>query len=268
MPSVYKTSDEAYISLKENFEKRIGDSTQTGSVIDIFNKVIGDECRDMYKYIKDSFDPYLFTNTYGEDLDSLGYWVNLPRHEDEDDSTYKYRLKDWMLTAEASNTKAIENGLLNTEHSSSITYKPFTKGSGTSTCYVIPKEYSEEVIANALAEAEDLIKGIVSPSLYIEYIVPTMRAVSMTAYLVTDSDSDAIKQNITKAIADYVNNIAPGEFLKLGDLVKIGINESGVEYFNITTLIIDNITNTEIQVVQELETKFIFDNITFVGKSN
>ena len=69
----------------------------------------------MYALIEENKNPYLFTNTYGEDLDSLGYWVNLPREADETDEHYKYRLKDWMLTSESSNTRAIENSILYVE---------------------------------------------------------------------------------------------------------------------------------------------------------
>ena len=91
-----KTSEEVYESLKSNFENKINDTIQTGSVIDIYNKTIADECQDMYQYIEDNKNPYLFTNTFGDDLDSLGYWVNLTRLENETDEHYKYRLKDWL----------------------------------------------------------------------------------------------------------------------------------------------------------------------------
>ena len=69
--SVYKTANEAYESLKANLENKLGDNIQTGSVIDIYNKVIAEECEEMYALIENNKNPYLFTNTYGEDLDSL-----------------------------------------------------------------------------------------------------------------------------------------------------------------------------------------------------
>ena len=120
MSTIYKTADEAYQSLKTKFQDRVGDTIQTGSVIDTFTKAIADECEEMYTLIENNKNPYLFTNTYGEDLDSLGYWVNLPRKDGETDNNYKYRLKDWMLTGESSNTTAISNSLLSPEYSSNI----------------------------------------------------------------------------------------------------------------------------------------------------
>lgn len=261
MSSVYKTADEAYASLKANLEKRVGDEIQVGSVIDLFDHVIADEVRDMYDYIEANKNPYLFTNTWGADLDSLGYWVGISREIDEDDDHYKYRLKDWCLSNEKSNTTAIENAVLSPQSASNIQYVPYTHGSGTGTVIVTPKKYEEENIAAALAEAKELLSDVVSPSLYIQYIVPAMRAVKLNCYLVTSGDEASIRANIEKQIADYVNSVAPGDALMIGDILKIGLNTSGVEYFNVLTYFIDNDQQSELKTVQELETKFIFDEI-------
>ena len=262
-----KTSEEVYESLKSNFEDKINDSIQTGSVIDIYNKTIADECRDMYQYIEDNKNPYLFTNTFGEDLDSLGYWVNLTRETDETDEHYKYRLKDWLLTSEASNTTAISNSLLNPQHASNIQYVPYTYGSGTATCYIIPLEYEEETINAALEEAADLIKDVVSPSLYVEYIVPSIRAVRLHCFLSVTGDETTIKSNIITKVQEYINGIAPGDYLSVGDIIRLGINETGVEYFNVISLFIDEEVNTDIEIIQELETKFLFDSISWSGEA-
>ena len=261
MSSVYKTAEEAYASLKTNLEKRIGDEIQVGSVIDMFNHVIADEVKDMYDYIEANKNPYLFTNTWGSDLDSIGYWVGISRELGEDDDHYKYRLKDWCLSNEKSNTTAIENAVLSPKSASNIQYVPYTHGSGTATCYVIPSKYEEENISAALVEAKALLADTVSPSLYIEYLVPAMRAVKLNCYLVTDGDEASIRSNIETQIADYVNSIAPGNALSIGDILKLGLNTDGVEYFNVLTYFIDNDQQDELKTVQELETKFIFDEI-------
>lgn len=260
-----KTSEEAYTSLKSNLESRLNDSIQTGSVIDIYNKVVADECGDMYQYIEDNKNPYLFTNTFGDDLDSLGYWVNLERLDNESDEQYKYRLKDWVLQAEASNSTAIENCLLDTTYASNIQYVPYTHGSGTATCYIIPKEYEEETISLALQEAYNLLKDTVSPSLYIEYLVPTIRAIAFNCYISVSGDEQTIKNNIAKKIQDYVNGIAPGDYLQLGEIIKLGINEVGVDYFNIISYTVDEQSYSDTKLIQELETKFLFDEITWSG---
>ena len=260
-----KTANEVYESLTTTFEENVKDSIQTGSVIDIFNKTIADECGDMYQYIEDNKNPYLFTNTFGEDLDSLGYWVNLTREDGEIDEHYKYRLKDWLLTSEASNTTAITNSLLNPQYASNIQYVPYTHGSGTGTCYIIPKVYEEETISAALEEAADLLKDVISPSLYVEYLVPSIRAVRLHCFLVVTGNESEIKANITAKIRDYINAIAPGDYLEAGEIIRLGINESGVQYFNLVALYIDEQQVTETSSIQELETKFLFDNIVWSG---
>ena len=264
MSTIYKTADEAYQSLKTKFQDRVGDTIQTGSVIDTFTKAIADECEEMYTLIENNKNPYLFTNTYGEDLDSLGYWVNLPRKDGETDNDYKYRLKDWMLTSESSNTTAISNSLLSPEYSSNIQYVPYTHGAGTATCYIIPKQYEEETITRALEEAHELIKKTVSPSLYIEYIVPSILGVKFECYMVTSGDKDNIESNIAKKIQSYVNGIAPDDYLKIGEVIKIGLNEPGVEYFNVVSYFVDNEEQKTVTKIQGLETKFLFDSIVWV----
>lgn len=261
-----KTSEEVYESLKSNFENKINDTIQTGSVIDIYNKTIADECQDMYQYIEDNKNPYLFTNTFGDDLDSLGYWVNLTRLENETDEHYKYRLKDWLLTSEASNTTAISNSLLNPQYASNIQYVPYTYGSGTATCYIIPLEYEEETIQAALEEAADLLANVISPSLYVEYIVPSIRGVRLHCFLSTSGDETTIKNNIALKIQEYINGIAPGDNLSVGEIIRLGINETGVEYFNVISLYVDEEQVTDIELIQELETKFLFDTILWSGE--
>ena len=268
LAAAYKTKYEAYSSLKSNFEKLVGQTTQTGSVIDMYNKVIAMECEDMYNLIEENKNPYLFTNTSGSDLDSLGYWVNLSRNIDEDDDHYKYRLKDWMLTSESSNTRAIENSILSPEYSSNIQYVPYTHGAGTGTCYVIPKVYEEETIAAALKEAQELLKNVVSPSLYIEYITPVILGVRLECFIAVSGDAESIKSNITSRIKDYISGIAPDEKLEVGKIIRLGLNEEGVDYFNVVTYHIDGEQQSELTKIQGIETKFLFDCIEWVDNSN
>lgn len=253
-------------TLKERLETHLGGSIKPGSMLDMVAYSYADESRAMYQEIEDAKNPHLFTNTWGNDLDSLGYWVNLPREINEDDNTYKYRLKDWVFTAEASNTKAISNSLLNLEYASNVDYVPYTHGCGTGTCYVIPKTYDNDIIAAALNEAAERIKDIVSPSLYIEYLVPTIRAVRLECYLTTSGVSESmVKNTIAEQIRDYINEIPPGQALKVGELLRIGLNVTGTEYFNVVTLMVDEESVTDTEIIQELETKFLYDEIVWYG---
>lgn len=258
---------EIHESLIGRLEENLKNEVKPGSMLDMFAYSYAQESEAMYQEIEDNKNPYLFTNTWGEDLDALGYWVNLTRQDGEDDNTYKYRLKDWVFSAEASNTKAISNSLLDLEYASNVDYVPYTHGCGTGTCYVIPTTYEDDVIAAALEEAAKRIKSIVSPSLYVEYIVPTIRAVRLNCFITFgDIDESQVRNTVATKIREYINAIAPGDMLKIGELLRIGLSVTGVEYFNVMAVMIDEEPVTELEIAQELETKLLFDEIIWSGE--
>ena len=263
-----KYAAEIHTSLVGHIEGNLRDTIKEGSMLDMFAYSIAQEDEGLYQEIENNKNPHLFTNTWGDDLDSLGYWVNLPRLDNEDDNSYKYRLKDWVYSAEASNTTAITNALLAPEYASNIDYVPKTHGCGTGTCYVIPKTYEDADITAALEEAADRIKDVVSPSLYVEYIVPTIRAVKLQCFLTTENvDAMQVRNEIETKIRNYINAIAPGDFLKIGTILRLGLAVDGTEYFNVLTCMVDEQPVTELEIVQELETKFLFDEIVWSGEA-
>ena len=161
----------------------------------------------------------------------------------------------------------MEISLLNLEYASNVDYVPYTHGCGTGTCYVIPKSYDEDIIVAALEEAAERIKDVVSPSLYVEYLVPTIRAVKLNCFITYgDVDESMVRNTITSRIREYINAIAPGDFLKVGELLRIGLGVTGTEYFNVMSVVIDEENMTDLEIVQELETKFIFDEIIWSGE--
>jgi hypothetical protein len=175
----------------------------------------------------------------------------------------------WKHLKEAANATAVDTALLNPDFAADIKYVPLTHGAGTGTCYVIPKQYTEESIVKALKEAEERIKKSASCGAYVEYIVPEMRSVAFECYLKTlNGDETAIKKQITDAIRLYVNDIAPGAYLSLGEINKTCVNIAGVDYFAILGLIIDGEQTGKTRVLQQIESKFIFDNISWVGDSD
>ena len=262
-----KYRDEIHTSLNEKLESNLRDSIKEGSMLDIFSYTISDEMENMYQEIEDAKNPHLFTRTEGDNLDELGQWANLPRMDGEDDDTYKYRLKDWVYTAEASNTKAISNILLTPEYAANIEYVPNTHGCGTGTCYVLPPTYEDEAIEASLKEAKERIQDTVSPSLYVEYIVPSIRAVKLNCFLsITDVDENLVRSLIEEQIKEHINSIAPREFLKVGNLIRIGLAVDGVEYFNVMSILINEEPLNELSTVQELETKLLYDEIIWYGE--
>jgi len=256
-----RTSDTIQKDISARFEDKTIKKIQEGSVIDMYNVSVSETLEDVYQEIEDSKNPHIFTGLTGQALDDTGFWVNCPRHVGENDKNYMYRLMNWMLKNEASNTTAIQDSLLNLEFASNVDYVPFTKGSGTATCYVIPKFYDAATISSALAEAALIVKKIASPSLFVEYIIPAIRAVKLQIFVDSTGDIDLIKSNIQQKIKEYINTIPPKQFLKVGEINRIGVNEPNVDYFSVLALIIDNEEVKDIEILQEIDSKFLFDEI-------
>lgn len=256
-----KTSDTIQKDIALRFEDKVLKKTQEGSVIDMYNVAVSETLEEVYQEIEDSKNPHIFTGLTGQALDDTGFWVNCPRKVGEDDQNYIYRLMNWTLKNEASNTTAIQDSLLNLTFASNVDYVPFTKGSGTATCYVIPKFYNSETISGALAEAATIVKKIASPSLFVEYIIPAIRAVKLQVFLDSSEDLLLIKSNIEQKIKTYINAIPPGQYLKVGEINKIGVNEPNVDYFSVLALIIDDDEEKGIEILQEIDSKFLFDEM-------
>ena len=118
-----------------------------------------------------------------------------------------------------------------------------------------------------MEEAHILLYDVVSLSLYVEYLVPSIRSVALYVFLSVTGDDQTIKNTVAQKIKEYVNGIAPGDYLQIGQIIKIGITETGVEYFNVISYTIDEENVTDTKMIQELETKFLFDNITWSGEA-
>lgn len=260
-----KSAQEVQQDIQKRFEDTIKDTIKEGSVIDMYNSAISEEIGDIYDEIEKNKTPHIWSNLEGETLDWTGAWTNLPRKIGESDTNYRYRLKHWTKSNEASNTIAIQNAIMTMQYASNVDYQPYTHGSGTGTCYIIPKEYTADTIMKALEETKDAVKQAASPSLYVEYIIPTVRSVKFEIYIQSeDGDLDVIKHSLETDIAQYVNTIPPKDYLSVGDINRMGINEPFVDYFSVVSLLIDNNPVATTRVLQTIDTKLLFDEIIWI----
>lgn len=263
-----KSESEIYKEIKDRFEERVGDSIAEGSALDIFTSSISTQLKDNYDEIEQSRNPHVWTSLEGDNLDATGTWVNLPRETGETDENYKYRLMNWTLRNEACNLTAINDALLNMTYASNAEYYPKTHGAGTGTVYVIPTDYSSGIIELALQEAKERMGTVSSPESYTEYIVPTKTPVDLNIYISSSSgDLDAIKKEIESSIETYVNGIAPKSYLKIGEINAIGVNTTGVDYFNVVVCKVNNVYTNSVRILQELNTKMILNTITWTEAS-
>ena len=131
------------------------------------------------------------------------------------------------------------------------------------TLYLIPLEYTEEAKARALLEAKEKIQAVVSPTSLVEFEIAEPSYIKLTAYLDIKEgyDIQVTKTNIITSIKKYINSIAPGDSLYLGDINKLGLSVEGVEYFNIVQLFNNNEELADFELLQTITAKFLFEEI-------
>ena len=231
----------------------------------MFMKSVSDMLHQIYITIEENKKPYLFTNQKGEELDSTGYFLQCPREEDESDSNYFYRLSHWTQRNASCNEQAILDKCKELKYSSNQNYVPYTKGIGTATVYIIPLDYSEASINQALSEAQEKVSKVISPSSIVEFTVPEPKYIKLVSYLDIKSNSDieSVKRSIQDNIKNYINNIAPGDSLYLGEINNIGLDTDNVEYFNIVQVFSNEDEITNFEMLQTINAKFLFDQIIY-----
>lgn len=231
----------------------------------MFFKAIADVLHQIYNVIEENKKPYLFTNQKGDELDKTGFFLQCPREEEESDENYMFRLSNWTQRNATCNQQAILDKCKELKYSSSQNYVPYTKGVGTATIYVIPLEYTDGAITRALVEAQEKLSHVVSPSSIIEFRVPDPKYVKVVAYLDVKegSDKENIKRQIQNQVKEYINTIAPGTSLYLGEINNIGLDTEGVEYFNVVQIFANEEEITDFEILQTITAKFLFDQIVY-----
>jgi hypothetical protein len=256
-----KFIEDIYNSIINKFKKKTNLDIYKGSVMDKYTVSISDALQDVYQEIEDNKNPHIYTKLSGSDIDSMGLLVGCPRRENEDDSSYLYRMVNWNTSHQCGNTTAIETALMNLSYASIAKYVPYTQGVATATVYVIPKSLDDNTIKLAINEVEDRLKDVVSSTTYINIIIPDILKITVNCYLSVYKDLENVKNNIAEKFKDYINNIPTGDYLEVGQLNKIGTNESNVNYFSISTVLINEEELYDLKVIQTIDKKFVFDNI-------
>lgn len=252
-----------YDGIKGKFKNRTKLDIAEGSVIDSFILATSYALDDAYKKIEQNKTPHIYTSLKGSDLDSLGILVGCTRNAEESDDDYLFRIMRWNKNNQAANLTAIDNALLGLKYSNNCKYVPLTHGIGTATVYIIPKDLSDETKSKAIMEAKDSVEKVCSAKSYIEYVIPEILYVNIHAYINVSRNSESAKSNIEDNIREYINNIIPGDFMKVGDINRIGINENNVDYFMVSNVIVNDKEVFDTSIIQKLEKKLLFNKIVW-----
>lgn len=254
---------EIYSKIVTSFKSKTNLDIYKGSVMDKYTVSVSSGIEDAYTEIENNKNPHIYTNLSGSNIDGVGILVGCSRQDSENDSTYLYRMINWNTSNQCGNSTAIETALLNMTYASNVTYVPYTQGVATATAYIIPTSLDEDTIANAISETKERLADVVSKSTYVEYVVPTILKVQVVCYLAVYKDEDNVKSNIETKFEDYINNLAPGSLLEVGQLDKLGNAETNASYFSVSTVIIDGEELQTLSATQQLTKKFVYDSITW-----
>ena len=168
------TTSDITQKIHSDFKTMTGKEFRHGSAINFYTEAVGRSLETAFQEIENNKNPHIYTNLDTDGLNKTGVFVGVPRNDGEDDQTYLYRIMNWTNTKAASNLSAINAALLSMTNASNAQYFPGVYGAGTGVVYVIPTEYSKDIITAALAEAKTRLSEVISPESYTEYIVPTM----------------------------------------------------------------------------------------------
>lgn len=263
-----KTLQEIYNSIRDIFYNKTSIDVQKGSVIDSIILSTSSMIEEAYNEIENNKTPHIYTNLKGSNLDDLAILVGLTRRPDESDKNFLYRIMKWNISNKASNLDAIETALMDMEYCSHVTYVPKAYGCGTAAAYIIPKNMEEQYNNLAIEETKNRLQKITSPSSYINYIIPEILDVKINIlYKTSYNDISATKKQINDNIINYINGIAPGSYLEVGQINKFGMINQDIDYFNVSNIFINNLEIGEVSVLQKIETKLLiggYEDINWV----
>lgn len=253
-----KTKDEIYSGIMSDFYKTSNIDIEEGSIIDSYILASSDMIKDAHQEIEDNKTPHIYTSLAGGNIDDMAVLVGLARRTEESDKNFLYRFMNWNISNKSSNKTSIETALMDMTHCSNAKHIPLAFGCGTAAIYIIPKVMDEQGIELAIAEVKERLKDVVSPSSHIEYITPDIRPIKLTLLIKSiASDIETLKANISQKIVEYVNGIAPGEYIEVGYINNIGRKENNIIYFNTGHLFVDGKETGEVSILQKIKSKFL-----------
>lgn len=258
-----RSLSEIYTSIVNRFKSKTNLDIAKGSVLDSYILSASEALQEAHMEIENNKTPHIYTGLTGDRLDGLGMLVGCPRIGGEEDAVYKSRIINWNTSNQTGNRIAIESALTNLKYSSNATFVALTQGVGTGSIYIIPKELTENKIKLAIEEVKDKVKNVISSTSYVEYVIPELLPIEIVVYASIIKDEINTKENIEKKFEKYINGIAPGDSLKVGDLNKIGINELNIGYFSVSNILVNGKESHELEVLQKLESKLVFDKINW-----
>jgi uncharacterized phage protein gp47/JayE len=201
---------DAIIRLRETKMNNTSEGSRTLSLTRAINSVISEFYSELERNTRLSF----LSTSRGYFLDLIGELLGCERLPGESDSNYKYRISNQVGVVAGGNKKSIEVETLQVEHVKKIILKPYTRGIGSYTAYVIATTLDK---ANeAVENVQRILDKKTSFGILGVAELPRTVPVGMSLTIVhksgtTSSEKSFNKSEAARRIKSYIDNLDMGE---------------------------------------------------------
>lgn len=216
-----------------------------GSVARTFSEVITEEFYPFYEELDTGLMMSYVSTSRGSYLDLIGQLLDCKRIPEESDSDYRYRISKQVYVVQGANLTALRLEILKIKGVADISFKRFTHGAGSFTCYVIPTEYpiTNDIIAKVQAKVDEVaalgIYGEVKTSLAIPVDI-AMQIIFQNA--TTNPERQTVRQQISAGIERYINDLGMGQPIIINEVIEqaMGTNRKIVD-MQIVQLVVNDV---------------------------
>jgi uncharacterized phage protein gp47/JayE len=204
-------------------EKTDVTNTDPGSVARTFLDVLSEEFYEFYTQLDLSVAMNFVSTASGIYLNMIGQLLDCKRTAGETDDNYRARIVNQVYVVAGASLTSIRLKALAVDGVRDLVFKQYTHGAGSFTCYVMVEDpKNTRAIVNAVQGVIDDTKAY---GVYAEVLSPVLIPVELMVRLVFSNDTASaekatLRQNATKAVRDYMNNLNMGEGFVLNEAIQ------------------------------------------------
>jgi uncharacterized phage protein gp47/JayE len=219
-----KTTSEVLADLQTRLSSKTDiTNVDPGSVARTFLDVLSEEFYQFYSELDLSVTMGFVSTATGTYLNLIGQLLDCTRNAGETDDNYRARITNQVYVVAGANLTSIRLKALAVEGVKDLVFKQYTHGAGSFSCYVISE--SPQADRATLQAVQSVVDDTKAYGVYAEVLSPVLIPVELMVRLVFSSDATAaekgtIRQNVSKALTDYANNLSMGESFILNEAIQ------------------------------------------------
>lgn len=209
--------------LTENNNNVTKESIVPGSVLLTLIEAISLEIDSLYE-VSESIEKnsYLSTAT-GIYIDRIGEIIGCIRNENEDDETYKARIKEFIVSSKTCNEDSIKNAIESVSGVNSYILEPYKYGAGSFAVYItVSPGYDIDTVVESVRKA---VSNVVASGVYFDVIKPKEVDVKISVTVFGNVEQNDIV-NLKSLIYNYILNEEQEETMYKSKIIQYITNYS------------------------------------------